>query len=102
VAREAIEPSRTGARTSLQGQVAIVTGAGQGIGRAAAQMLADAGADIVINHFGAPAVDVEELTRSITQAGQRVIAIEADVANRTEVANMVELAAASSGGSTFS
>ena len=70
----------------------MVTGASQGIGRATAQMLADAGADIVVNHFGAPAADVEELSRSIRQLGRRVIAIEADVSNRTEVAKMVELA----------
>ncbi|HEX9519174.1 MAG TPA: 3-oxoacyl-ACP reductase family protein [Streptosporangiaceae bacterium] len=92
MAREVIEPSRPGLRTGLRGGVAMVTGASQGIGRATAQMLADAGADIVVNHFGAPAADVEELSRSIRQLGRRVIAIEGDVSNRTEVAKMVELA----------
>jgi 3-oxoacyl-[acyl-carrier protein] reductase len=92
MAREVTEPIRPGLRAGLLGQVAIITGASQGIGRATAQMLADAGADIVVNHFGAPAVNVDELSRSITQLGRRAIAIEADVSNRTEVAKMVELA----------
>jgi hypothetical protein len=50
VAREDIDPSAPGVRTSQLGQVAIVTGASQGISRATALTLAEAGADIVINH----------------------------------------------------
>jgi 3-oxoacyl-[acyl-carrier protein] reductase len=92
VAHEMIEPRQPGLPTSLLGQVAMITGASQGIGRATAQMLAEAGADIVINHFGARPADVEELSRSIIHMGRRMIAIEADVSNRTEVAKMVERA----------
>jgi len=68
----------------------LVTGASQGIGRATALMLAEAGADIVVNHFGASPGDVEELSRSIGRLGRRAIAIEADVSRRAEVARMVE------------
>lgn len=92
MAREVIEPKRPGLLTSLRGQIAMVTGASQGIGRATALMLAQAGADIVVNHFDAPAEDVEELSRLISQVGRRSIAIDADVSSRTEVARMVELA----------
>jgi 3-oxoacyl-[acyl-carrier protein] reductase len=92
VAQEVIEPRQPSVLTHLLGQVAIVTGASQGIGRATALMLADAGADIVVNNFGAPAGDVDELSRSIGQLGRRAIAIEADVSSRTEVARMIELA----------
>ena len=90
MAQEVIEPRRPGALRSLLGQVAMITGASQGIGRVTAQMLAEAGADIVINHLGATAAHVEELSRSMSQMGRRVIAIEADVSNRTEVAKMVQ------------
>jgi 3-oxoacyl-[acyl-carrier protein] reductase len=92
VAHEVIEPRQLGSAASLLGQVAIITGASQGIGRATAQMLADAGADIIVNHFGAPAADIDELSRSIRRLGRRTIAIEADVSDRTEVATMIELA----------
>src|SRR5215472_18332821 len=71
VAQEVIEPSRPGMPTGLLRQVALVTGASQGIGRAG---------------------DVDELSRSIRQVRRRAIAIEADVSSRTEVARMVELA----------
>ena len=92
MAREEIDPSAPAFRTSLLGQVAMITGASQGIGRATVQTLAEAGADIVINHLGAPAADVEELSRTIRQLGRHAIAIEADVSSPTEVARMVELA----------
>jgi 3-oxoacyl-[acyl-carrier protein] reductase len=76
----------------LQGQVALVTGGSQGIGRAVAEMLARAGADIVLNHFGTTAEMVEQVSRSVREVGRRVMAVEADVARRDEVAAMVERA----------
>jgi 3-oxoacyl-[acyl-carrier protein] reductase len=76
----------------LQGQVALVTGGSQGIGRAIAEMLARAGADIVLNHFGTTAEMVEQVSRSVREVGRRLMAVEADVARRDEVAAMVERA----------
>jgi len=75
---------------SLHGQVAVVTGGSQGIGQAIAEMLASAGADIVLNHFGATAARVEQVSRRIRGIGRTVVAIEADIACRAEVAAMVE------------
>lgn len=92
MAKEAIQPDGPALRAGLHGQVALVTGGSQGIGRATAGMLASAGADIVLNHFGATAEVVEQASRSLREVGRRVVAVEADVASRAEVAAMVERA----------
>jgi 3-oxoacyl-[acyl-carrier protein] reductase len=92
VADEALEPDGTGKQAGLHGQVALITGGSQGIGRAIAEMLAGAGADIVLNHYGTTAEMVELVSRSVRQMGRRVLALEADVACRAEVAAMVERA----------
>jgi 3-oxoacyl-[acyl-carrier protein] reductase len=87
-----IEPSSTSLGTTLSGQVALITGASQGIGRAIAEVLAEAGADIVLNHFGATVEQVDEVSRLIRERGRRVVTAEADVASRTDVAAMIQLA----------
>jgi 3-oxoacyl-[acyl-carrier protein] reductase len=46
----------------------------------------------VLNHLGATAETVEQVSASVRAAGRRVVAVEADVANRAEVAAMVERA----------
>ena len=73
--------------TSLAGKVALITGSSQGIGRAIAQRLAGAGADIVINyrsHVGAAA----ETKAGIEALGRRCIAIQADVSQEEEVTRL--------------
>jgi 3-oxoacyl-[acyl-carrier protein] reductase len=60
----------------LQGRVAVITGAGRGIGRATALRLARDGAAVVVNDVDpAPAAETVEL---ITAAGGRALAVEAD------------------------
>jgi len=71
----------------LKDQIAIVTGAGQGIGRASALALADAGADLVV-------VDINEQTLNETAAavkakGRRVHAIRADLGSVADIDRMV-------------
>jgi NAD(P)-dependent dehydrogenase (short-subunit alcohol dehydrogenase family) len=71
---------------SLNGRVAIITGAGQGIGRAFAKAFAAAGAMAIIaerNHERAEAVAAE-----IAAAGSRARAIATDVADPESVATM--------------
>lgn len=71
----------------LAGQVALVTGATQGIGRAIALALADAGAQVWINHLqqaGAAA----QLVRQIEAAGGHACAVPADVADPAQVTAM--------------
>jgi 3-oxoacyl-[acyl-carrier protein] reductase len=68
----------------LAGKVALVTGSSQGIGRAAAQRLAQAGADVVIN-YRSNAGAATEAQASIEARGRRCIAIQADVSQEAEV-----------------
>jgi NAD(P)-dependent dehydrogenase (short-subunit alcohol dehydrogenase family) len=63
--------------TLLAGKVAVITGAGSGLGRSYAHLLAREGAAIVVNDFAAePANNV---AREIREAGGRAIAAVADV-----------------------
>jgi rhamnulose-1-phosphate aldolase/alcohol dehydrogenase len=76
-------------RGELAGRVALVTGGASGIGRAAARVLADRGAHVVVadlNHEGAEAL-AEEL---VAQHGvRRALAVPVDVTDEGAVAEMV-------------
>jgi 3-oxoacyl-[acyl-carrier protein] reductase len=71
----------------LAGKVALVTGSGQGIGRAAAQHLARAGADIVIN-YRSNAETANETKASIEALGRRCAMIQADVSQEEDVTQL--------------
>ncbi len=73
---------------SLNGKVALVTGAGQGLGAVMAQILADAGASVVCaSRTLSKANDVRD---SILRAGGASISIQVDVGNAQSVENMVQ------------
>jgi meso-butanediol dehydrogenase/(S,S)-butanediol dehydrogenase/diacetyl reductase len=76
-------------------QVAIVTGAGQGIGKAAALALAAAGADVVVTDIND--ASLKETADAIAATGRRVLAIKADVGNTQDIDRMVSEAVASFG-----
>jgi acetoacetyl-CoA reductase len=73
----------------LDGQVAIVTGAGRGIGQAIARELAATGANVVIN-YGTSAEAAETLGKEVESAyGVKVLVIKADVTDYEQVGQMV-------------
>jgi len=74
--------------TSLQGQVALVTGASRGIGRAIALSLATAGAKVVVN-YAQSAQAAEDLVQQIEAAGGHALALQADVAQVDQVERLV-------------
>jgi 3-oxoacyl-[acyl-carrier protein] reductase len=76
---------------SLQEQVAIVTGASRGIGRAVAIDLAGQGARVLVNYHHSVAA-AEEVVAHIRQAGGDALAYRADVSNESEVAAIFEAA----------
>ncbi|MCO1600593.1 acetoin reductase [Desulfosporosinus nitroreducens] len=79
----------------LKGKVAIITGAGRGIGRGIALRLAQDGADVVVNDINSETVN--KVVKEIEALGRKAIAIVADVSNGTAVYAMVEQAVAEFG-----
>jgi 3-oxoacyl-[acyl-carrier protein] reductase len=73
----------------LKDQVAIVTGASRGIGRATALALASEGGKVVVNYANSsgPADDV---VAQITAAGGEAIAVQADVAQADQVDHLIK------------
>jgi acetoacetyl-CoA reductase len=73
----------------LDGQVAIVTGAGRGIGQAIARELAATGANVVIN-YGTSAEGAEALGKEIESShGVKVLVVRADVTDYEQVEQMI-------------
>ncbi len=74
----------------LEGQVAIITGAGGGLGRAHALYLAGKGAHVVVNDVSADAA--ERVAAEIVSAGGQAIGIAASVTDEGQVSAMVDRA----------
>jgi NAD(P)-dependent dehydrogenase (short-subunit alcohol dehydrogenase family) len=88
----------------LEGRVAIVTGAGRGIGRSVALLLAREGASVVVNDLGV-AVDgsgrdagpASEVVAEITEAGGMAVANGADVSDHAAAEELIKSAIAEFG-----
>ncbi len=83
----------------LVGKAAIVTGSGQGVGRAIAEGLAKAGAAVVVNDIGVTltgeaenASAADEVASAITQAGGRAVANRDSVADDSSAGRIVQQA----------
>lgn len=72
----------------LDGKVALVTGAGSGIGRGIAIGLAQAGASVAC--FGRSAAGLEETVAEIIAAGGRALALTGDVVEAGDLARAIE------------
>jgi 2-dehydro-3-deoxy-D-gluconate 5-dehydrogenase len=82
----------------LNDKVAIVTGASQGIGRAIALGLAEAGAHLVLaKHPGPRMAEIEEVAAQIEGMGRRAIIVLTDVAVVAEVQALMDKAVAEFG-----
>lgn len=73
----------------LKGEIALVTGASRGIGRACAIALAREGADVIVNYHSNTA-KADEVCAEITQAGGQAIAVAFDVGNPEKTQKSIE------------
>ena len=77
-------------RFSVEDKVAVVTGAGRGIGAATAVALAEAGADVVIS--SRTAEQLEQVGTGVEAAGRRAYVVPADLTDLDAVAALAEAA----------
>ena len=73
----------------LENKVAIITGAGTGIGRAIAIRFAQEGAAVVIDYVGTPD-NAAQVVQQIEGAGGKALAVEADVSQPDKVQSLID------------
>jgi 7-alpha-hydroxysteroid dehydrogenase len=73
---------------NLTGKVAIVTGGGNGIGKACCEILADAGASVSVSDLNLP--DAEAVAKQINATGGKAIAISCNVTKDEDLVNLTE------------
>ncbi|MGH3375656.1 MAG: SDR family oxidoreductase [Actinoallomurus sp.] len=71
--------------TSLDGKVAIVTGAATGLGATIAVRLASQGASVIINHLPEQADQVADVVERAAAAGGKAVAVAADISDIEQI-----------------
>lgn len=85
------------AEGSLRGQRALVTGAGQRVGRAIALALGAAGMQVAV-HYRESRKGAEEAAEQIAQSGGQAVLFQADLSDRAAARDLVDRAVAQLGG----
>ena len=80
------------AKYSLEGKVAVVTGAKRGIGAEIALTFARAGADVVVGTRVVEDGQLAVVAKEIEKLGRRALAVQVDISRKADVDNMVEKA----------
>lgn len=75
----------------LQGKVAVVTGAGSGIGQGIAKRLGSEGAKVIVNYRGSEA-GADDTRRTIEQAGSQAVVVQGDVTRTADIQKLVDTA----------
>jgi 3-oxoacyl-[acyl-carrier protein] reductase len=75
-------------QTSLNGRVALVTGASRGIGKGIALALAAAGCDVAVNYVSREA-DARGVADAIRALGRRAVVVKGDVSKSADVAALI-------------
>jgi glucose 1-dehydrogenase len=75
----------------LAGKVAVVTGAGSGIGQEIAKRLGSEGARVVIDYVGSEG-GADETRQAVEAAGSQAVVVQADVTKMSDVRKLVETA----------
>lgn len=77
--------------TTLASKTAVITGGGQGLGKATAQTLYAAGANVVVTWFrDAEGMNQSRAEETVRQLGERSLALEGDVRDRESIAGMFD------------
>ncbi len=73
------------ANLSLDGKVALITGAARGIGRAIALTLGEAGANVIVDDRDKALQEAEEVAEEIRKMGRKSAAVAANIRVRAEL-----------------